>query len=205
MMSNEEQISIAQTLSKNVASTSGAEYDDLFSEALSKIPVIQKNYIPEIGGNFKSYFKTSLRGYLKNYIRDHSFTVKIPRRTSDIYMKTRKYSSHLIASLHTKWSEDEIREAHETIRQHRSYNTNEVQSWSVIGNSLTSTNEFSEASQICKEADVDTQLLYDFFVLRLERKEMIAKYGKTYMRKVNKHTKKLKATAVDQGYNEKST
>lgn len=202
MMSNADQVTIAQTLSKNMSNSTGADYDDLFSEALSKLPVIQKNYIADVGGNFKAYLKSSLRGYLKNYIRDHSFTVKVPRRTLDIYMRTRRYSSHLIASIHTKWSEDEIRQAHETVRKHRSYNTNEVQSWSIVSNSLTATNEFKEAMEICAEAAIDGQLLCDFYVNELSKEEMISKYGKTFMRKVNKQTKILKQVAIDQGYNE---
>ena len=200
MMTHEDQITVAQTLSKNMASSCGADYDDLFSEALSKLPIIQRNYIPSIGGNFKAFLKSSLRGYLKNYIRDHSFTVKIPRRTLDIYMKTRKYSSYLIASIHTKWSEEEVRDAHETVRIYRAYNTNEVQSWSVICNSLSATNELSNAVSICNEAEVNNQLLIDFFVNKLSESTMAKEYGKDFMSKVNIQSKRLKKIALEQGY-----
>ncbi len=199
-MSVEEQVKIASSVSLSMANKSGVSYEDLFSEALAKLPIIEKNYIAKISNSFRAYLKSSLRGYLKNYIRDNSFEVKLPRRTLDMYMKTRKYSSYLIASLHTRWSEDEIREAHEQVKKYRSYNANQVQSWSTDAELKTSKNWFNEAVQVCDEAGIDKELLFDYYLDDLDPKEMRNKHGKGYLAKVGKQTASLKLIATSQGY-----
>lgn len=205
MISLEKQVEIAEKISKTISASSGVPYNDLLSEAMFKIPLIQKNYIGRISNNYTSYLKTSLRGYLKNYIRDHSFSVRIPRRTLDIYMKTRNYSSHLIASLHTKWSESEIRDAHESVRKHRAYNMNQVQSWSTEIETMSSRNEFSEATMLCEEAEVDRDMLIDHFVNELPPEEMKELYGEGYLYQVGVQSRRLKKLAVHQGYNDEKT
>lgn len=197
----DDQLKIAGQICGTFSKKTDVSTDDLMTVALEKLPVIERNFIPALNDNYAAFLRRSLRGYLQNYVRDHSFTVKIPRRISEIYMKTRGYASFLIASIHTRWTEEEIREAHETINQYRSYNTNQLQSWNAKANAFSETNELSEAIALCREADVDTELLIKFFVEEAPIEDLKKQYGERILNKIGKHTRKLKRLAQQQGYN----
>lgn len=190
----EEQIEVASSIALTFSKSNGIEFSDLFSEAQEKLININKNYIPELGGKFLPYLKSSLRGYLKNYIRDHSFKVKIPRRITDTYMKTRKYSSFLIASLHTKWSEEEIRYAHNKMKKFREYNVAELQHWNTELDTLTCEKPLTESQQIIEEAGVNKYLLFDVYINDVPEHVLKRKYGKTWKKKVQKDIEKLRKT-----------
>ena len=195
-----EQIDIAKKICKSFAKSTGLPYENLFSECLDKIPRVNKNFIPELGKKFTPYLKTSLRGYLRNYVRDNSFTVKIPRRILDIYMKTKKFSSHYIAHLHTGYPLPDIRNAHETVSKYRVYNTQQLQSWTTPIHTFSHKNNFSECHQILNEASVDSALLLDHYVYKKSEEQLISCYGKNYKTKLTQDTGKLRTVCKQQGY-----
>lgn len=177
-----EQVEIAKMMAALFTSKYNADFDDLFSEALDKIPIINNNYIIELGADFKSYLKSSLRGYLKNYIRDHTLNTRVNRKISDIYAKTLKYSSYQIASLHTNYTEEQIRHAHETIRNYRSHNTYSFECWNS-DDSLVYSEGGSYVAQLAEDYNINLDVLMDYLVYELSDQEMAKKHGKTWKKR----------------------
>lgn len=198
----ENQVDIAKKICGQFSKKTNISADDLLSVALEKLPTIENNFIPALNDNYAVFLKRSLKGYLSNYIRDHGFTVKIPRKTTEIYMKTRKYASYKIASVHTKWSEKQIRTAHETVNKHRSYNTSQLKSWNTSMDTLSENNHLSDAQNICEESGIDTELLFDFFLFGLSNDDLISKHGKNALSEISTQSMNLKRLAIQQGYNE---
>ncbi len=198
-MNYREQIQITKNICLSFSNKTGIPFENLFSECLEKLPKINDNFIPQLGKKFPPYLKASLRGYLRNYVRDKSFTVKIPRRISDIYMKTKKYSSFTIASLHTDYTVKEIETAHEIIQKFRTYNTHDVKPWTVEKNTLSVDSDFDISKEIIDEADVNIELLLDFYVYELSDDELQIVYGSDYKSILKDGTSKIKQTCQAQG------
>lgn len=198
----ENQVKIAEKICGQFSKKTNISSDDLLSVALEKLPTIEKNFIPALNDNYSVFLKRSLKGYLSNYVRDHGFTVKIPRKTTEIYMKTRKYASYKIASVHTKWSETQIRNAHEIVNKHRSYNTSQLKSWNTSIDTLSENNHLNDAQNICRESGINTELLFDFFLYGLSNDELVSKYGSNALIDISSQSMKLKHLAIQQGYNE---
>lgn len=190
-----DEIEIARKQCEQFSKRTNVDFNDLFTVALEKLPNIRNNFIPELNDNYPVFLKSSIKGYLKNYIRDNSFETKIPRKITEIYMKTRNYSSHLIASQHTKWEEAEIREAHELINRYRSYNVKPLKAWSVADRSSENTSEYKNSLQIIEESEADFELLNDYFVNKLSKTEMVTKYGYNYEGEVLQQTERVKQIA----------
>lgn len=200
-----DQVEVAKMLSAKFSTSYGYDFTELFSEAQDKLLLISKNYISQVGNNYMTYLKSSLRGYLMNYIRDHSFKAHVPRRLKEIYMKTRKYSSFMIASIHTKWSEDEIRNAHETVKKFRHYNVKKFESWNTEENYLTTKNNFNISSMIVEEANVNEELLMDVYVNEVPEENLIHLYGENWKDEVEVQVGRLKTVCKEQDlFNEKS-
>lgn len=190
----EEQIKVAELIALTFAKNNAIDFTDLFSEAQEKLININNNYIPELGGKFIPYLKASLRGYLKNYVRDYSFKVKLPRKITDMYMKTRNYSSFLIASLHTKWSEEEIRFAHNKMKKFREYNVAELQHWNMEADTLTCEKPLTASGLIIEESGVNKYLLFDVYLNEVPEAILKRKYGRNWKEKVRRDIEKLRKT-----------
>lgn len=187
-----EQVKIAEQVCRAFNSTRNYDTTELFSVAQEKIIQIAINYIPQLGSKYEPYLKSSIRGYLKNYIRDHSFEVRVPRRVSDMFMKTKKYASPLIASLHTRWSEEEIRNCWDEMKQFRSYNVNEVKPWTVEMEISDEESRVHEALEVFEEARADKELLMDVFIHKLEPKLLCEKHGKRWKTRSTRQAEKIR-------------
>lgn len=195
-----KEIDIARNQCELFAKRTNVDFNDLFTEALERLPNIRKNFIPELNNNYVHFLKTSIKGYLKNYVRDKSFSTKIPRKITEIYMKTRSFASYLIASQHTKWTEEEIRDAHETVFKYRTYNVKELKSWTVVEDSGIDNSKYVNSIEIIQESEIDFDLLNDHFVNELSEIEMVKKYGYLYKERIEEQTDSIKEIASINGF-----
>ena len=71
----------------------GVEYDDLVQVArLALIRGIDR-FDPDLGMQFTTFITPTITGEIKNYFRDKSRTVKIPRRLNELSVAVKKFSA----------------------------------------------------------------------------------------------------------------
>ena len=75
----ENYIYIAEILAKKFAGR-GVEYDDLFQVASEALITGVEKYDPDMGTQFTTYITPTVTGIIKNYFRDYSRAVRLPRR-----------------------------------------------------------------------------------------------------------------------------
>lgn len=84
----ENYIYIAEILAKKFAGR-GVEYDDLFQVASEALISGVERYDPDMGTQFTTYVTPTVTGIIKNYFRDYSRTVRLPRRIYALAAKVR--------------------------------------------------------------------------------------------------------------------
>ena len=65
----------------------GVDYDDLLQTASLALVKAIERFDPNVGVQFQSYATPSLIGEIKNYFRDTSRTIRLPRRDGEILKK----------------------------------------------------------------------------------------------------------------------
>lgn len=70
---------IAEIIAKKFAGR-GVEYDDLLQIASEALISGVEKFDPDLGNKFTTYITPTLTGVIKNYFRDYSRSVRIPRR-----------------------------------------------------------------------------------------------------------------------------
>lgn len=75
----ENYIYLAEILAKKFAGR-GVEYDDLFQVASEALIVGVEKFDPDMGNKFTTYVTPTITGIIKNYFRDYSRSVRLPRR-----------------------------------------------------------------------------------------------------------------------------
>lgn len=70
---------IAEILAKKFAGR-GVEYDDLLQVASEALILGVEKFDPEMGNQFTTYVTPTITGMIKNYFRDYSRSVRLPRR-----------------------------------------------------------------------------------------------------------------------------
>lgn len=89
----------------------GVEYDDLVQVArLALIKGIDR-FDPDMGMQFTTFITPTITGEIKNYFRDKSRAVKIPRRLSELCMAVKKFSAEYESQNGEKPSVRKISEA----------------------------------------------------------------------------------------------
>lgn len=70
---------IAEILAKKFAGR-GVEYDDLLQVASEALILGVEKFDPSLGNQFTTYVTPTITGMIKNYFRDYSRSVRLPRR-----------------------------------------------------------------------------------------------------------------------------
>ena len=83
---------IAEILAKKFSGR-GVEYDDLLQVASEALIVGVEKFDPDLGNQFTTYITPTVTGIIKNYFRDYSRSVRLPRRIYAVAAKIREESS----------------------------------------------------------------------------------------------------------------
>lgn len=75
----ENYMNIAEILAKKFAGR-GVEYDDLLQVASEALISGVEKFDPDLGNAFTTYITPTITGMIKNYFRDYSRSVRLPRR-----------------------------------------------------------------------------------------------------------------------------
>lgn len=87
----EKYLYIAEILAKKFAHR-GVAYDDLLQEASIYLLEAIESFDETRGLQFSTYATPVVTGKLKNYFRDHTRLLKVPRRLSEMNLELRKFS-----------------------------------------------------------------------------------------------------------------
>lgn len=85
----EHYLYIAEILAKKFSGR-GVEYDDLFQVASEALITGIEKYDPDLGNRFTTYITPTITGNIKNYFRDYSRSVRLPRRVYAVAAKVRE-------------------------------------------------------------------------------------------------------------------
>ncbi len=88
----EKYIYVAEILAKKFVGR-GVEYDDLFQVASEGLIAGVERYDPDMGAQFTTFVTPTITGMLKNYFRDYSRAVRLPRRVYSLAVKVREESN----------------------------------------------------------------------------------------------------------------
>ncbi len=88
----EEYLYIADILAKKFVGR-GVEYDDLRQVAVYSLLRGIDRFDPALGMQFTTFITPTITGEIKNYFRDKSRLVKLPRRLSEICTAVKKFSA----------------------------------------------------------------------------------------------------------------
>ena len=89
----EKYLYIADILAKKFVGR-GVEYDDLKQVAALALLRGIDRFDPSLGMQFTTFITPTITGEIKNYFRDKSRTVKLPRRLSEINALVKKYTAN---------------------------------------------------------------------------------------------------------------
>ncbi len=85
----ENYLYIAEILAKKFSGR-GVEYDDLYQVASEGLINGVEKFDPDLGNKFTTYITPTITGMLKNYFRDFSRSVRLPRRVYTVAAKVRE-------------------------------------------------------------------------------------------------------------------
>ena len=88
----EKYLYIADILAKKFVGR-GVEYDDLKQVAAYALLRGIDRFDPDLGMQFTTFITPTITGEIKNYFRDKSRMVKLPRRLSEISAQVKKYAA----------------------------------------------------------------------------------------------------------------
>lgn len=100
---------IAEIAAKKFAGR-GVDYEDLYQVASLALVKAIERFEPEREIKFSSYATPSLIGEIKNYFRDSSRVMRLPRRDTEQLKKIKLYTQEYLASKGRKPSPNEIGE-----------------------------------------------------------------------------------------------
>lgn len=85
----ENYLYIAEILAKKFSGR-GVDYDDLYQVASEALISGVEKYDPDLGNAFTTYITPTITGIIKNYFRDYSRSVRLPRRIYSVAVKVRE-------------------------------------------------------------------------------------------------------------------
>jgi RNA polymerase sigma-B factor len=106
----EKYLYIAEILAKKFVGR-GVEYDDLKQVASYALLRGVDRFDPDLGMQFTAFITPTITGEIKNYFRDKSRLVKVPRRLGELNAAVKKYSAEYEAKEGRKPSVKRISEA----------------------------------------------------------------------------------------------
>ncbi|MCU4185411.1 sigma-70 family RNA polymerase sigma factor [Acidiferrimicrobium sp. IK] len=87
-------LGLARALARRFAHR-GEAVEDLEQVAMLALVKVSRRFDPTMGATFSTYATTSILGELKRYFRDHSWMMRVPRRTQETYLAFKKGSEAL--------------------------------------------------------------------------------------------------------------
>ena len=106
----EKYLYIADILAKKFVGR-GVEYDDLKQVASLALLRGIERFDPSLGMQFSTFITPTIAGEIKNYFRDKTRLVKVPRRLGEVSVRVRAYSNEYTAKTGEKPTAREISEA----------------------------------------------------------------------------------------------
>lgn len=103
----EKYMYIADILAKKFVGR-GVEYDDLKQEATYALLLGIESFDPTHGVQFSTYITPTIAGKIKNYFRDKSRLIKLPRKLGEVGMAIRKFTAEYESANGVKPSVKEI-------------------------------------------------------------------------------------------------
>ena len=85
----ENYLYIAEILAKKFSGR-GVEYDDLYQVASEALIAGVEKFDPDLGNRFTTYITPTMTGMIKNYFRDYSRSVRVPRRIYAVAVRVRE-------------------------------------------------------------------------------------------------------------------
>ena len=85
----ENYFNIAEILAKKFSGR-GVEYDDLLQVASEALIAGVEKFDPDLGNRFTTYVTPTITGMIKNYFRDFSRSVRLPRRVYTVAARVRE-------------------------------------------------------------------------------------------------------------------
>ena len=93
----EHYLYIAEIIAKKFVGR-GVEYDDLFQVASLSLVRGVERFDPDLGMQFTTFITPTITGEIKNYFRDKSRMVKLPRRLGEISTAVKKFAEAYAAN-----------------------------------------------------------------------------------------------------------
>ena len=92
----EKHLYLAEILAKKFVGR-GVPYDDLYQEASFAIIDAVDSFDPDKGVEFSTFLTPTITGKLKNYFRDKSRMISLPRRLNDLNVAVKKFCEKFMA------------------------------------------------------------------------------------------------------------
>jgi RNA polymerase sigma-B factor len=89
-----EHLGLARALARRFAHR-GEATDDLEQVAMLALVKVSRRFDSTLGASFSTYATTSIVGELKRHFRDHSWMMRVPRRTQETYLAFKRGSEAL--------------------------------------------------------------------------------------------------------------
>lgn len=89
-----DHLGLARALARRFAHR-GEALDDLEQVAMLALVKVARRFDDSVGASFSTYATTSILGELKRYFRDHSWMMRVPRRTQETYLAFKRASEAL--------------------------------------------------------------------------------------------------------------
>ena len=92
----EQHLYIAEIIAKKFVGR-GVPYEDLLQEASMAIISAVDRFDPDEGAKFSTYLTPTITGEIKNYFRDKSRMISLPRRLNDLNVAVKKFCEKYVA------------------------------------------------------------------------------------------------------------
>lgn len=103
----EHYLYIAEILAKKFVNR-GVDYDDLYQVASLALVKGIERFDPDMGMQFTTFITPTITGEIKNYFRDKSRTVKLPRRLFKLNTEVKKLRDEILAETGKKPTPKEL-------------------------------------------------------------------------------------------------
>jgi len=88
----ENYMNVAEIIAKKFSGR-GVEYDDLFQIASEALITGVERFDPDMGNMFSTYITPTITGLIRNYFRDYSRSVRVPRKLYALNAKIKEETS----------------------------------------------------------------------------------------------------------------
>lgn len=166
---------------KRVSNKSGVDVEDLYSECMSKLPLIVKNFDASLGKPFAAYMAISVRGYALNFCRDRSFLSVVKRSHLYLYTQSKKFNNLRQASNSLMVPVELLQQIHLQIKNSRRYSSIDVSDeWKIPVEEYTTNSNNARVLLTEIIDEVEYNLLEDVYINEVDEDTLIDTYGQQY-------------------------